>query len=114
VQEKYYYARGPQLVNRVVDISSTIDQKLTAICANRTMIGHMVRDLQTDLAHRGLKLPQLAGSTPQAIRAYADLRFREMNVRLGRDYGLAYAERFHYIGPDASLEPYVREHAVPL
>jgi len=28
VQEKYYFARGPQLVNRVVDISSVFDQKV--------------------------------------------------------------------------------------
>ncbi len=39
VREKYYYARGPQLVNRVVDISSTIDRKMEAIRANRTMLG---------------------------------------------------------------------------
>src|SRR5580692_41376 len=57
VREKYYYARGPQLVNRVVDITTTIDQKLNAICANRTMVGNMVRELQADLARRGIKLP---------------------------------------------------------
>jgi LmbE family N-acetylglucosaminyl deacetylase len=112
VQEKYYYARGPQLVNRVVDISTTIDQKLNAICANRTMVGNMVRELQTDLTQRGLKLPQLEGPLPHAIRAYADLRFRESAAHRGREYGVAFAEKFHYIGPDTSLDDYLRQHAV--
>ena len=49
-----------------------------------------------------------------AIRAFADLRFREGSARRGKDYGLAYAERFHYIGPDTSLDAYVQKHAQPL
>jgi LmbE family N-acetylglucosaminyl deacetylase len=112
VQEKYYYARGPQLVNRVVDISTTIGQKLDAICANRTMVGNMVRELQADLARRGIKLPALEVPMPRAIRAYAELRFRESAAHRGREYGLPFAEKFHYIGPDTSLEEYVRKHAV--
>ena len=114
VQEKYYYARGPQLVNRVVDISSTIDRKMEAIRANKTMVGNMVREVKDRLAARKLKLPVLEGDEQSAIRAYADLRFREYAARLGREFGLAYAEKFHYIGPDGSWEDYVRQHAVPL
>ena len=89
VREKYYYARGPQLVNRVVDISSTIDQKLHAICANRTMVGNMVRELKHELTERKLKLPSLEVSMTDAIRAYTDMRFRERSrssrsrVRIG-------------------------------
>ncbi len=113
IKEKYYYARGPQLVNRVVDISTTIDQKLAAICANRTMIGNMVQELQSELAARGLKLPQLEGNAPEAIRAYADVRFRDAAARCGQEYGLAFAERFHYIGSETSLDDFVRKHAVP-
>jgi LmbE family N-acetylglucosaminyl deacetylase len=114
VREKYYYARGPQLVNRVVDISSTIDQKLNAICTNRTMVGNMVRELQSELAQRKVKLPSLEGSATDAIRAYADLRFREGAAERGREYGLAYAEKVHYIGPDTTLDDYLRKHAVPI
>ena len=114
VKEKYYYARGPQAVNRVVDVSSTIDKKLNAICANRTMIGNMLREFRDTLAARKLKLPELEGDLPQAIRAYAELRFRRGTARRGQEYGLNYAERFHYIGPDASLDEYVARHAVPL
>jgi LmbE family N-acetylglucosaminyl deacetylase len=36
VTEKYYFARGPQIVNRVVDISPWIDRKVEANLANKT------------------------------------------------------------------------------
>ncbi len=114
VREKYYYARGPQLVNRVVDISGTIDQKMKAIRANRTMLAHMVGEARDELAKRKLKLPELEGDTDQAIAAYADLRFRTAFARRGEPYGLAYAEQYHYIGPDTSLDAYVERNAVPL
>ena len=35
-RERYYFARGPQLVNRVVDISSYMDGKVWANIANVT------------------------------------------------------------------------------
>ena len=114
VREKYYYARGPQLVNCAVDISATIDKKLAAICANRTMIGHMVGEFRDQLALRKLKLPELEGDRDAAIRAYAELRFRRAAAERGKPYGLAYAEQFHYIGPDTSLDEYVAKNAVPL
>lgn len=114
VGEKYYYARGPQLVNRVVDISSTIETKMAAIRANRTMVGNMVRKAHNALARRKLKLPELEGDVDAAIRAFADVRFREGSARRGADHGLKYAEKFHYIGPDTSMDAYIAKHAVPL
>ena len=114
VREKYYYARGPQLVNRVVDISGTMEQKLEAIRENRTMLAHMVGEFRDELAARNLKLPELEGDTDEAIKAYADLRFRAGFAKRGEPYGLAYAEQFHYIGPDTSLDDYIKQHAVPI
>lgn len=113
VREKYYYARGPQLVNRVVDISATIERKMTAIRANRTMLGNMVRELRDELAARGLKLPELEGNEADAIRAFADLRFRAASAQRGKEFGLEFAEKFHYIGPESPLDEYVAQHAVP-
>jgi LmbE family N-acetylglucosaminyl deacetylase len=43
VSEKYYFARGPQLVNRVVDITPTLETKLSTIHSCRTMVTHMVK-----------------------------------------------------------------------
>src|SRR5580700_2030367 len=61
VNEKYYFARGPQQpVNRVVDIGPTLDAKRAAIHACRTMLIHMVKDVNASLAARKLKVPEFA------------------------------------------------------
>lgn len=113
-REKYYFARGPQLVNRVVDISTTIDKKMVCIHSNRTMIKHMVGDLKAELAERNLKLPILETDDSTAIRNYADLAFRNRDARVGQRHGLQYAEAFHYIGPSTGLDAYIAQHAVPI
>jgi LmbE family N-acetylglucosaminyl deacetylase len=68
--ELYYWARGPHVVNKVVDISSTLDRKIEAVRAHRGMI----RD----------------------PRILVDLR--EANQKLGELHKLRAAELFHYVG----------------
>lgn len=114
VSEKYYFARGPQLVNRVVDIAPTLEAKRTAIRSCRTMVTHMVKDLNASLADRKLRVPALAGDETRAIDEYIRASFQERDHVVGRKYGLEYAEEFHYIGPDTSLDEYINRNAVPL
>ena len=108
VSEKYYFARGPQLVNRVVDIAPTLETKLAAIRACRTMIDHMVKDLETSLAERKLRLPMLTNNE------FIKQAFQQRDANVGKRHGLEYAEEFHYIGPDQSLEQFIKQNAVPL
>jgi LmbE family N-acetylglucosaminyl deacetylase len=108
VSEKYYFARGPQLVNHVVDIGPTLPAKVDAIRSCKTMIDHMMRDLSDSLADRKLRLPAL--STDEYIKA----AFVARDQATGAKHGLQYAEEFHYIGPDQSLDEYIRRNAVTL
>jgi LmbE family N-acetylglucosaminyl deacetylase len=116
-QEKYYFARGPQLVNRVVDISDFIDRKVQANVANVTQgpAGNLGAELRSKLASQGKRLP-LLGSDDQSANAAYTKQFALGRDRLrGEKYGLAYAEYFHYIPPDESeVDDYVRANAVPL
>ena len=114
VSEKYYFARGPQLVNRVVDIAPTLDRKLAAIGACRTMIHHMVKDLQVSLAEQKLRLPMLSGDEHAANAEYIKLAFASRAAEVGRQNGVDYAEAFHYIGPDLAMQQYIERTAVPL
>jgi LmbE family N-acetylglucosaminyl deacetylase len=114
VTEKYYFARGPQLVNRVVDIAPFLETKLQAIRCCRTMLDHMVQDFNASLAARNQRVPALTGDKDSAIGEYAKAVFQERDRTVGQKYGLEYAEEFHYIGPDTSLDAYVSRHAVPL
>ena len=72
VRERYYFARGPQLVNRIVDISNTIDQKVES---NRVIVtqgpgGDAGVRLRDRLAKEGKSLPILEGSNESANRSY--------------------------------------------
>lgn len=112
--EKYYFARGPQLVNRVVDIGPVFETKLAALRSCRTMITHMVRDLNASLAERKLRLPALAGDESAAIHEFTKVTLENRDRAIGQKYGLVHAEEFHYIGPDKALAEYVSRNAVAL
>jgi len=117
VQEKYYFARGPQLVNRVVDIGSVFDQKVEANLANITQgpAGETGAALRKRLAEQKLKLPILGDTDATANRQYVKYIVLNEDAELGRRHGLSYAEPFHYIGPKPSmLDDYIKQHAVPL
>jgi LmbE family N-acetylglucosaminyl deacetylase len=114
VSERYYFARGPQLVNRVVDIGPTFEIKLACLRACRTMVTHMIKDLNASLIERKLRLPALSGSDRAAIEEYTKVALETSDRRTARTFGLDYAEAFHYIGPDRSMQEYVLAHAVPL
>ena len=64
----------------------------------------MVKDLRDSLAERGLRVPALSGNLDEATKEYIQAAFVTRDHTTGGKYGLQYAEEFHYIGPDASLE----------
>ena len=126
VREKYYFARGPQLVNRIVDISAWIDQKVEAnrVIATQGPGGSSGARLRARLAEQDRRLPILGNDDETANRQYIKncvLDFDSEHQRgvpsdreIGRAYGLEWAERFHYIGPiESRLDAYIKEHGVP-
>ena len=115
VAEKYYFARGPQqLVNRVVDIGPTMEAKRVAIRGCRTMLLHMIKDVNASLAARKLKVPEFSAADDASIDAYIKAVFEPRDASAGRRHGLAYAEEFHYIAPDPAMEEYISRRAVSL
>jgi LmbE family N-acetylglucosaminyl deacetylase len=117
VRERYYFARGPQLVNRVVDITPYIDRKVYANLANVTQgpAGDTGARLRRRLAGQGKRLPLLGSDDDTANRQYTKHFALARDRGRGQAHGLEYAEYFHYIGPDESdVEAYVEKNAVPL
>jgi hypothetical protein len=73
------------------------------------------------LAKRNERLPLLGDDDATADRNYIREFTLGRSRELGRQYGVEYAEAFHYVGAGASgadsdsrIDTYVREHAVPL
>jgi len=120
VTDKYYFARRPE-ITRVVDISQVIDKKVEANRANvaKGPAGTNGSRLRTELAKRNLKLPLLGDDDTTADRNYIKEFVLARNRELGRQYGVEYAEAFHYIGPGSTgrgsrVEEYIKKNAVPL
>jgi len=117
VREKYYFARGPQLVNRVVDTSASIEKKIDCLCANQAQgpAGDAGARWRQRLAAESLRLPLLGNDDRTANREYIRHFLLQTDAALGKQYGLAYAEQFHYIGPaESHIEDEIRKNAVPL
>lgn len=116
-RERYYFARGPQLVNRVVDIGPYIDRKVYVNMANVTQgpAGDQGAQLRKALAAKGRKLTLLGDSDESANRAYTKQFALARDRMRGQAHGLEYAEYFHYVPPDESdVEEFVAKNAVPL
>jgi len=118
VTSKYYHARGPQLVNRVVDISSVIDTKVAANLANKAQgpAGETGAKLRAKLAREGKRLPMLGDDDATANREYVKQVVLKRDRELGAKYGVQFAEAYHYIGPatdQAELDELIRKNAVP-
>ena len=121
VRDKYYFARRPE-ITRVVDISKQIDKKVDAMRANvaKGPGGHSGSRLRAELAAHNQHLPLLSGDDATADRNYIRQFFLGRNAQLGKQYGVEYAEAFHYIPAGASgadrdprVDEYVKQHAVP-
>ncbi|MDQ6708119.1 MAG: hypothetical protein M3Z85_19355, partial [Acidobacteriota bacterium] len=114
VTEKYYYARHPE-ITRVVDISGVVEKKIDANIFNvaKGPGGHHGSKLRAELAKQGKKLPLLGDDDRTADRNYIREFVLARDRELGKQYGVEYAEAFHYIGPAKSrVEDYIKQHAV--
>ena len=117
VLEKYYFARGPQLVNRIVDISDFMDRKVDVNIVNKAQgpAGENGARLRARLAAERKRLPLLGSDDDTANRQYIKHLVLERDAELGKQHGLAFAEPFHYIGPPKDkVGEYISRNAVPL
>ncbi len=117
VREMYYFARGPQSVNRVVDISRFIDIKVESnvVCKTQGPGGNNGARLRQRLAEEGKKLEILGNDEQTANFNYIKEFVLDQDRINGEKYGLDWAECFHYIGPTPSkLDDYIQRNAVSL
>jgi LmbE family N-acetylglucosaminyl deacetylase len=116
-KDAYYFSRGPQLVNRAVDIGNYIDAKVHANLANVTQgpAGNSGAKLRAKLATQGRRLPLLGNDDETANRQYAKYFALSRDRTRAKPHGLRYAELFHYVSRDESpVDDYVAKNSVPL
>jgi LmbE family N-acetylglucosaminyl deacetylase len=117
VKEKYYFARGPQMVNRIVDYSPFVDIKVKSNVAIKSQGpgGDAGANLRKSLLTQGKNTSLLGNDDDTANFNYVknfmldidseNLRGIQSDKELGKKYGVEWAEAFHYIGPRASKIP---------
>jgi LmbE family N-acetylglucosaminyl deacetylase len=114
VSHKYYFARGPQLVNRAVDITKYVESKIDQNLVNKAQgpAGENGAQLRALLAKQGKKLALLGSDDRTANREYVRQFLLARNREAGKKYGVEYAELFHYIGPEVdAVDDYVKKNA---
>jgi len=118
---EHYFARRPE-ITRVVDVSKQIDKRVDAIRANvaEGPGGHSGSRLRAELAKRNQKLPLLGDDDVTADRNYIKEFSLRRSRELGKQYGVEYAEAFHYIPAgtagadlDPSIQKYIQDHVIP-
>ncbi len=125
VQERYYFARGPQMVNRVVDIGKYIDKKVESNVVIKTQGpgGDAGAHLRKTLADQGKTLPILGDNDNTANASFVknfvldiDSEFHRAvpsDKEVARKYGLEWAEQFHYFAkPESKIGDFVTKNAV--
>jgi LmbE family N-acetylglucosaminyl deacetylase len=117
VKEKYYFARGPQYVNRAVDITGFMDRKIAINILNAAQgpAGQNGAQLRRRLTEQGLRLAVLGNDDETANREYTRQFVLDRDAEIGRKFGLTYAEAYHYIGAEPpKVEDYIKKNAVKL
>jgi LmbE family N-acetylglucosaminyl deacetylase len=94
VGEKYWFAKVPRDVNKVVDVSACIDRKVEALCAHECQMEMTVMDLQLQLAASGLRIPILAAADPKNYRPVIEAQIKAWAASVGRRAGFEYGEEF--------------------
>jgi hypothetical protein len=101
-------------VNRVVDISSTLERKIDVNIENKAQgpAGENGALLRRRMDREGKKLALLGANETEANRNYIREFVLRRDREIGQRYGLEWAEQYHYIGPEENrVERHIRENA---
>ncbi len=100
VARRAYFSRTQHGANRVIDISSTLDRKIAAMQAHRTMSAAILQNTKELALAAGLDLPALQRIDDPG--AFAREFILARSRRVGEPHGLAYAEAFRFAEFDAT------------
>jgi LmbE family N-acetylglucosaminyl deacetylase len=94
VGERYFFAKSPRDVNKIVDISMTIERKIDALCEHVCQMEMTVAELQTHLVASGLEAPLLTNADPKDFRPIIEQMIKRWAAATGKPAGPPFAEAF--------------------
>jgi LmbE family N-acetylglucosaminyl deacetylase len=103
VAEKYYYAESGGAANKVVDITATMEKKLSALAEHKTQMEFLVEEVGRQAELAGLDLGALLGAAAADPMLAVGWAMRSQAAEVGRPAGFEYGEAFRY----ARFHPFV-------
>lgn len=97
VYERWYFARRLVEVTTPVDVSTTIDAKVDAALAHRTMIDNVVHRLRLQAETGGHSISELEEAAAGTPRALVGRLLRTEARATGTRHGLPFAEEFRVV-----------------
>jgi LmbE family N-acetylglucosaminyl deacetylase len=94
VAEAYYFAKESNLVNKAVDITPYVDQKIEALCAHDSQMKLTIDDLKLALEALGAKPELSAGLDRNNYQGLLTLMVKAWFGEVGKKHGFAFAEEF--------------------
>ncbi len=96
--ERWYFGRRVIDVTDVVDISATLERKVAAGCAHRTMMLNFFNQLRLQADTGGWRIPALEDALVDGdVTELLPRLLRAASERLGANYGVGAAEEFRVI-----------------
>ena len=96
--ERWYFGRQVVGVTDVVDISATLDRKITAACCHRTMMRNFFNQLRLQADTGGWRIPAVDEALAAGdVSAVLTSMLRAGSEGLGAKYGVGAAEEFRVV-----------------
>jgi LmbE family N-acetylglucosaminyl deacetylase len=95
--ERWYFARRVVDVTDVVEVSGTVERKVTAAMAHRTMLLNYINQLRLQARTGGWEVPALDAAARDGDVSLVGSLVREGTRRTGERHGLAFAEEFRVV-----------------
>lgn len=88
VCERWYFARHPQGINHVVDVTETISRRVEALAANKTMLRNILESQRLQLASWGRVVPLIEDAIAGDPRPILDMVLRAGARKIAVEHGL--------------------------
>ncbi len=97
VKEKYFFTEEPTRMNRVIDVTPYLDQKMKAMKLHVSQVEFLVEDVLIQAKAAGLDLQQMAGQSIQDPFEALSYAMMTQMAEIGKLIGVDYAEGYRYI-----------------
>jgi LmbE family N-acetylglucosaminyl deacetylase len=107
VAEKYFFAKHPHDVNKIVDITPYIEKKIGALACHASQMTFLMQDVVMQLQAAGLETKALELSNSDYTAGMA-MVVRARAQEVGAQIGVDYAEAFRYVRFSSIVEQLIQ------